>query len=110
MDRLLGEHGLQQDSPAARQEFERRMEARPLEPGDEESFKALLGFQPLEVHHQQQQRCVRLTRSPPLRDQLRPRRFTGDQHACLSDFRPNRHAPGLESPTSIVCVAPGGDR
>ena len=43
MDRLLGEHGLQQDSPAARQEFERRMEARPLEPGDEESFKALLG-------------------------------------------------------------------
>ena len=41
VDRLLGEHGLQQDSPMARQEFERRMEARRLEPGDEESLKAL---------------------------------------------------------------------
>ena len=41
VDRLLGEHGLQQDTPAARQEFERRMEARRLEPGDEESLKAL---------------------------------------------------------------------
>jgi hypothetical protein len=41
VDRLLGEHGLQQDSPAARQEFERRTEARRLEPGDEEALKAL---------------------------------------------------------------------
>jgi putative transposase len=41
VDRLLGEHGLQGDSPFARQEFERRMEARRLEPGDEEGLKAL---------------------------------------------------------------------
>ncbi len=41
VDRLLGEHGLQQDTPAARQEFERRMEACRREPGDEESLKAL---------------------------------------------------------------------
>ena len=41
VDRLLGEHGLQQDTPAARQEFERRTEARRLEPGDEQALKAL---------------------------------------------------------------------
>ena len=41
VDRLLGEHGLPQDSPAAGQEFERRLEARRLEPGDEEALKAL---------------------------------------------------------------------
>jgi hypothetical protein len=41
VDRLLGEHGLQQDTPAARQEFERRTEARRLKPGDEEALKAL---------------------------------------------------------------------
>ena len=41
VDRLLGEHGLQQDGSAARQEFERRMEAQRLEAGDEESLKAL---------------------------------------------------------------------
>ena len=41
VDRLLGEHGLQQDSPEARQEFERRIEARRLEPGDQEALKAL---------------------------------------------------------------------
>jgi hypothetical protein len=41
VDRLLGEHGLQQDTPAARQQFELRMEARRLEPGDEEGLKAL---------------------------------------------------------------------
>jgi len=41
VDRLLGEHGLGQDTAAARQEFEGRMEARRLEPGDEESLSAL---------------------------------------------------------------------
>jgi REP element-mobilizing transposase RayT len=41
VDRLLGEHGLPQDTPAARQEFERRLEAQRLEPGDEASLKAL---------------------------------------------------------------------
>ena len=41
VDRLLGEHGLEHDSPAAREEFERRMEARRLEPGDPEGLKAL---------------------------------------------------------------------
>ena len=37
VDRLLGKHGLQEDGAAARQEFERRVEAQRLEPGDEES-------------------------------------------------------------------------
>ncbi len=41
VDRLLGEHGLPGDTPATRQEFERRMEARRLEPGDEEGLQAL---------------------------------------------------------------------
>jgi hypothetical protein len=41
VDRLLGEHGLQGDSPAARQEFEGRTEARRLESGEDESLKAL---------------------------------------------------------------------
>ena len=41
VDRLLGEHGIQQDSPAGRQEFERHMEARRLEEADEEEIKAL---------------------------------------------------------------------
>jgi putative transposase len=41
VDRLLGEHGLGADTAAARQEFERRMEACRLESGDEEGLKAL---------------------------------------------------------------------
>ena len=41
VDRLLGEHGLQQDTAAARQEFELRTEARRLEVGDQEALKAL---------------------------------------------------------------------
>jgi len=41
VDRLLGEHGLPGDTPAARQEFERRMEARRLEPGDQAGLQAL---------------------------------------------------------------------
>lgn len=41
IDRLLGEHGLQQDTSAARQEFERRTEARRLGPSDEAALKAL---------------------------------------------------------------------
>ena len=41
VDRLLAEHGLAGDTPTARQQFERRMETRRLEPGDEEAFKAL---------------------------------------------------------------------
>jgi putative transposase len=41
VDRLLGEHGLGADTAAARQEFERRMEARRLQPGEEEGLKAL---------------------------------------------------------------------
>jgi putative transposase len=41
VDRLLGEHGLQADTAAARREFELRTEARRLEPGDEEGLKAL---------------------------------------------------------------------
>ena len=41
VDRLLGEHGIQRDSPAGRQEFERRMEARGQEREDEEGLKPL---------------------------------------------------------------------
>jgi hypothetical protein len=41
VDRLLGGHGLQEDGAAARQEFERRVEAQRLEAGDKESLKAL---------------------------------------------------------------------
>ncbi len=39
VDRLLGEHGIAQDTPAGRQEFEQQMEARRLEPGEEEALK-----------------------------------------------------------------------
>ena len=39
VDRLLGEHGIPQDTAAGRQEFERRMEARRLEEADEEALK-----------------------------------------------------------------------
>lgn len=41
VDRLLGEHGIQQDTPVSRQEFERHMERRRLEEVDPE---ALEGF------------------------------------------------------------------
>src|SRR4051812_7473163 len=41
VDRLLGEHGLQQDTALARQEFEKRMEARRLEQWNEAALKAL---------------------------------------------------------------------
>jgi len=41
VDRLLGEHGIQEDSAAGRQEFERHMEARRLEEADEEALKPL---------------------------------------------------------------------
>ena len=37
---MLGEHGIQQDTPAGRQEFERRMETRRVEETDEESLQA----------------------------------------------------------------------
>jgi REP element-mobilizing transposase RayT len=40
VDRLLGEHGIAGDSPACRQEFEQRMEARRLEEADPEDLKA----------------------------------------------------------------------
>src|SRR4051812_11060561 len=39
VDRLLGEHGIAQDTPAGRHELERRMEARRLEEEDEASLK-----------------------------------------------------------------------
>jgi hypothetical protein len=39
VDRLLGEHGIPQDSAAGRLEFERRMETRRLEETDEEALK-----------------------------------------------------------------------
>ena len=41
VDRLFGEHGLQEDTASARREFERRMEVRRLEVGDEEGLRAL---------------------------------------------------------------------
>lgn len=39
-DRLLGEHGIGQDSPAGRQEFERHMERRRLEESNPEALEA----------------------------------------------------------------------
>jgi hypothetical protein len=41
VDRLLGEHGIGQDSAAGRQEFERQMERRRLEAVAEEALKPL---------------------------------------------------------------------
>ena len=41
VDRLLGEHGIGQDSAAGRQEFERQMERGRLEALDEEALKPL---------------------------------------------------------------------
>ena len=41
VDRLLGEHGIGQDTAVGRQEFERQMEARRLAEEDEEALKAL---------------------------------------------------------------------
>jgi hypothetical protein len=41
VDRLLGEHGIQPDSAAGRQEFEQRMEARRWEEVDEAELKKL---------------------------------------------------------------------
>ena len=40
VDRLMGEHGLQEDTAETRQEFEGRMEAARLQPGDEEGLSA----------------------------------------------------------------------
>ena len=39
VDRLLGEHGIQGDTPAGRQEWERQMERRRLEEVDEEALE-----------------------------------------------------------------------
>ena len=40
VDRLLGEHGLKQDTPVSRREFERHMERRRLEEMDPEALEA----------------------------------------------------------------------
>ncbi len=39
VDRLLGEHGIKQDTPLSRQEFERHMERRRLEEMDPETLE-----------------------------------------------------------------------
>ena len=39
-DRLLGEHGIAQDTPVGRRRFEEQMEGRRREPGDEEMLEA----------------------------------------------------------------------
>ena len=41
VDRLLGEHGIERDTVAGRQEFERRMEARRAEESDEEGWQGI---------------------------------------------------------------------
>lgn len=41
VDRVLGEHGLGKDTAANRQEFERRLEARRTEKGEDEAWRAL---------------------------------------------------------------------
>jgi REP element-mobilizing transposase RayT len=40
VDRLLGEHGIEQDTPASRQEFDRRMESRRFEEVDPDAMEA----------------------------------------------------------------------
>jgi REP-associated tyrosine transposase len=40
VDRLLGEHGIEEDTPASRQEFERQMERRRLEEADAGALEA----------------------------------------------------------------------
>ncbi|HEX7507733.1 MAG TPA: hypothetical protein VF550_13230 [Polyangia bacterium] len=39
MDRLLGEHGIQEDTPTSRAQFEQWMERRRLEETDPEALK-----------------------------------------------------------------------
>ena len=41
MDRLLGAHGIERDTVAGRQEFERRREARRAEESDEEAWQGI---------------------------------------------------------------------
>jgi len=41
VDRLLGEHGIQKDTAAGREQFERRMEQRRLEETDEREWRPL---------------------------------------------------------------------
>lgn len=41
VERLLGEHGIQQDTPTGRQEFERQLERRRLEEADPEALEEL---------------------------------------------------------------------
>ena len=41
VDRLLGEHGIKEDTAAGREEFERQMEKRRMEETDERELKAL---------------------------------------------------------------------
>ena len=41
VDRLLGEHGIQRDDTAGREQFERRMEARRAEGSDLEEWKMI---------------------------------------------------------------------
>jgi putative transposase len=41
VDRLLGEHGLQEDSPCCREQFEQRMERRRTEQSDPEAYEPL---------------------------------------------------------------------
>src|SRR5438309_878883 len=43
VDRLLGEHGIQEDTAAGREQFERRMEGRRLEETDPEVYQTLRG-------------------------------------------------------------------
>jgi REP element-mobilizing transposase RayT len=69
VDRLLGEHGLPCDTPAAREQFERQMEALRLQPGDEQQLKALrrgwrLGSQ--EFRKQMLEKIDGKRESPPL--------------------------------------------
>jgi hypothetical protein len=59
VDRLLGEHGVGQDSAAGRQEFGRQMERRRLEAIDEE------GHSPPQRPRQAGQRCPTAERNDP---------------------------------------------
>jgi len=86
VDRLLGEHGIQQDSPAGRKEFERQIERRRLEEVDPESLGALC-----------ESWCIGAEAF--LRECLeRMEGNVGDNHPARPGSKPRRPRPSESSP------------
>ena len=82
VDRLLGEHRIQQDTPVSRQEFERRMEQRRLE----------------EVDPEVQATMVKQMDSDDVADILE--NMNPDDAADLLGMMPEKKASGSTSPRS----------